>query len=66
MWEELWVAIALLLVIEGIIPFLNPGAMRKALLNIIEMNDQTLRFAGLTSMLIGVGLLYFIKSVVYS
>ena len=61
MWHDLLAAIALVLVIEGIIPFINPAAMRRALLNMAEMNDQSLRFAGLTSMIIGVILLYVIR-----
>ncbi|HEY4732780.1 MAG TPA: DUF2065 domain-containing protein [Gammaproteobacteria bacterium] len=61
MWHDLLAAIALVLVIEGIIPFINPAAMRRALLNMAGMNDQSLRFAGLTSMIIGVILLYVIR-----
>jgi len=61
MWHDFLAAIALVLVIEGIIPFVNPGVMRRTLLKMIEMNDQSLRFAGLTSMLIGVILLYIIR-----
>ena len=61
MWHDFLAAIALVLVIEGIIPFINPGAMRRALLKMIEMNDQSLRFAGLTSMIIGVILLYVVR-----
>ena len=57
MWHELLVAIALMLVIEGVLPFLNPGRLRQALLLVTQMNDNTLRFAGLTSMLIGILLL---------
>ncbi len=57
MWHELLVAIALMLVIEGVLPFLNPGGLRQALLLVTQMNDNTLRFAGLTSMLIGILLL---------
>lgn len=61
MWHDLLAAIALVLVIEGIIPFINPAAMRRALLSMAEMNDQSLRFAGLTSMIMGVILLYVIR-----
>ncbi len=57
MWENLWSAIALVLIIEGILPFLNPTGMRKALLMMAQMNDNVLRFSGLTSMLVGVLLL---------
>ncbi len=61
MWHDLLVAIALVLVIEGIVPFLNPGAMRRALLALAQMNDNTLRFAGLTVMVIGCLLLYAVR-----
>lgn len=60
MWHDLAAAVALLLVIEGIFPFLSPGGMRKVLTAVQEMNDSALRFAGLTSMLIGVIMLYLI------
>jgi uncharacterized protein YjeT (DUF2065 family) len=63
MLHDFLAAIALVLVIEGIIPFVNPGAMRRALLKIMEINDQSLRFVGLTSMIIGVLLLYVIRYV---
>jgi len=61
MWHDLLVAIALVLVIEGVLPFLNPGALRRALLMVSQMNDSALRFSGLTSMVLGVLLLYLIK-----
>ena len=61
MWQELWLAAALLLVIEGIWPFLNPGSLRQALLLMAEQSDRSLRLLGLFSMLSGVGLLYLLK-----
>jgi uncharacterized protein YjeT (DUF2065 family) len=61
MWHDLLAAVALVLVIEGIMPFLNPAGVRRALLLISQMSDSTLRFVGLTSMLLGVFLLYLIK-----
>ena len=61
MWHELLIALALMLVIEGIFPFLNPQGLRKALLLMSQMDDRQMRFGGLTSMLIGVLLLYLIK-----
>ncbi len=57
MWQNLGSAIALVLIIEGIMPFLNPNGMRKALAMISQLNDNVLRFTGLTSMLLGVLLL---------
>lgn len=61
MWHELWVATALLLVIEGIMPFLDPNGMRKAMLMLTRLNNRTLRIIGLVSMLCGVGLLYLVN-----
>ena len=61
MWHDLAVALALLLVLEGILPFLKPDTLRKALLKMTEMEDSKLRFGGLTSMLAGVLLLYFVN-----
>lgn len=60
MWHELMVATALILVLEGILPFLKPDAFRRALITIANMDDQQLRFAGVTSMLFGVVLLYLV------
>ena len=60
-WHDLLVALALVLVIEGIVPFLNPRAMRRAMLALAQMNDGTLRFAGLTVMVVGCLLLYAVR-----
>lgn len=62
MWHDLLVALALLLVLEGVFPFINPAAMRRALAAISELRDAQLRFAGLTSMLLGLALLYIVNA----
>ncbi len=61
MWHDVLVAIGLVLVIEGIGPFLAPERLRNALLMLSRLDDATLRFAGLSSMLGGVLLLYMIR-----
>ena len=61
MWHELWVALALLLVLEGILPFLNPEGMRKMMLSIAQQQNRALRVSGLVSMICGVGLLYLVN-----
>jgi len=58
MWQNLFDAVALLLVIEGILPFINPELLRRTMLQMAQMNDRSLRIAGLTSMLLGLALLY--------
>jgi hypothetical protein len=62
MWNDFLAAIALLLVMEGILPFLNPQALRNTLQQMIKLDDRSLRLIGLGSMLAGVALLYWIRS----
>lgn len=59
-WQDLGAAIALMLVIEGLIPFANPAGLREALLRLTQTDDFTLRMTGLFSMLGGVFLLYLV------
>jgi uncharacterized protein YjeT (DUF2065 family) len=54
-------AVALMLVIEGVLPFLSPSLMRGVLLQMIQMDDRALRITGLISMISGVILLYLAK-----
>jgi len=61
MWKELFIAFALLLVIEGIMPFINPNAWRKALETTSKLNNNTVRLIGFLSMMSGVILLYLIQ-----
>ncbi|MEK6748550.1 MAG: DUF2065 domain-containing protein [Pseudomonadota bacterium] len=61
MWRDLWVASALMLVLEGIIPFLNPGSTRQALLMVAEMDDKVLRIVGFACMVVGAILLYMFQ-----
>lgn len=60
MWQILFSAIALVFVIEGIIPFLCPDCYRKLMKKMTKQQDQTLRIMGLVSMLFGVVILYII------
>ncbi|MCK9984800.1 MAG: uncharacterized protein AzoDbin1_01272 [Azoarcus sp.] len=57
MSNKLLMAFALMLVIEGILPFVAPAAWRETFLRLAHMADGQIRFIGLTSMLIGVVLL---------
>jgi uncharacterized protein YjeT (DUF2065 family) len=58
MSNTLLTALALMLVIEGVLPFLVPGMWRETFRKLTEMSDGQLRFIGLTSMLAGLLLLY--------
>ena len=57
MTELLVSAFALMLIIEGILPFTAPKLWRETFRRITEMSDGQLRFAGLASMLVGLVLL---------
>lgn len=61
MWHDLLVALALMMVIEGVLPFLNPKAMRKMLEALREMDDRSFRIGGLISMVLGVVTLYLVN-----
>lgn len=50
-----------MLVLEGILPFLNPRRVRETLSQIIQMQDRVLRLMGLSSMLIGLVVLYVVR-----
>jgi uncharacterized protein YjeT (DUF2065 family) len=52
--------VALMLVLEGIFPFLSPGGWRQTFQKLLQLKDGQLRFFGLSSILIGLGLLWLI------
>jgi uncharacterized protein len=59
---DLWSALALVLVIEGLLPALSPLSYRKAAVAMISMDERSLRIVGLASMAAGAVLLYLIKN----
>lgn len=61
MGENLLTALALLLVLEGLLPFLVPAVWRETFIKLTELTDGQLRFIGLTSMLAGLLLLFLVK-----
>ena len=59
-WQVLPVAIALVFIIEGLLPFISPNRWRAMLAMVAQMNDPTIRNIGLGSMLAGVFILYLV------
>jgi uncharacterized protein YjeT (DUF2065 family) len=59
--SDLLAALALFFVLEGIIPFLNPNGMKRALEKLLTLGDRELRIAGLGSMLVGVIILFIVR-----
>jgi uncharacterized protein YjeT (DUF2065 family) len=61
-WSDLATAFALYLVLEGMMPFLNPQGTRRMMETFSRLADSHLRIAGLASMVAGVVLLWAIRS----
>jgi len=61
-WSDLFAAVALMLIFEGILPFLNPDRYRKMLEMMEQISNSQLRTMGLIVMAIGAALLTFVRS----
>lgn len=57
-WSALWAALALVLVLEGLFPFLSPGGWRQMFQRLLTMQDGQLRFFGLCSIVLGLLMLW--------
>jgi uncharacterized protein len=60
-WSDLLAAFALYLVLEGVLPFVNPRGLKRVMLSLADMADARLRLWGLASMSAGLALLYFVR-----
>jgi len=61
MLDYFFSALALMLVIEGLMPFLFPASWRAGLSKLAQLHDGQTRFIGLTLMLSGLLMIYWIK-----
>jgi uncharacterized protein len=61
MWPTLLTAFALMLLIEGLLPFVAPKAWRETFRRIIELGDGQIRFLGLSSIVVGMILLFILR-----
>lgn len=61
MTSSLLIAFALMLVLEGLVPFLAPGAWRETFRRLTQLSDGQIRFVGLTSMMAGIILLMIFR-----
>ena len=55
-------ALALMLILEGVLPFIAPNLWRDTFRRIIQMSDGQIRFVGLSSMLVGLLLLLWARA----
>ncbi|MBK8067004.1 MAG: DUF2065 domain-containing protein [Rhodanobacteraceae bacterium] len=60
--NDLWAALALVLVLEGILPFLAPAQWKQAISQIARADDATLRMIGLGCMAVGLVSLWWVRA----
>ncbi|MDJ0878547.1 MAG: DUF2065 domain-containing protein [Halieaceae bacterium] len=60
-WQLFLVGLALVFVIEGVMPFVAPQRWREMVSQVAQLDDRSLRVFGLCSMLVGLGLLYLVN-----
>ena len=61
MADLLWTSLALVLVLEGLLPLVAPRVWRDAFRKLTELSDGQLRFVGLGSMLVGLAVLFLVR-----
>ena len=61
MWTEILTAVALVLIIEGLLPFASPGRYRQLVAQIVMLSDNNIRITGLIVIAVGLALLYFVR-----
>jgi len=63
MWTTTFLmALALMLILEGVLPFIAPALWRDTFRRITQMTDGQIRFVGLSSMIVGLLLLLWVRT----
>jgi uncharacterized protein YjeT (DUF2065 family) len=61
-WTEILTALALVFVLEGMLPFISPAKYRQMVMEITRLSDSHIRNIGLLVMVAGLLLLFFVRS----
>lgn len=61
-WTEILTAVALVLIIEGLLPFASPGRYRQMVAEMVRLSDNHIRSVGLIIIIVGLVLLYVVRS----
>jgi len=59
-WTEILTAVALVMIIEGVLPFAGPGKYKQLVAQVAQLSDNQLRMFGLSTMIAGVLLLFIV------
>ena len=60
-WQDFLAALALVMVLEGLLPFFSPRGFKNTMQQMVALPDQALRFVGLGLMLVGLAVLYLVR-----
>jgi uncharacterized protein YjeT (DUF2065 family) len=58
--NDIWLALALVLIVEGLMPFISPKTWRRLFEQMLTLQDGQIRFFGLVVIALGLGLLWLI------
>jgi uncharacterized protein YjeT (DUF2065 family) len=61
-WTDFLAALAIVCIVEGVIPFINPPGMKRLLAKLAAMEERELRLGGFFSMLVGLAILFLVRS----
>jgi uncharacterized protein YjeT (DUF2065 family) len=61
-WTDFFAALAIVCIIEGVMPFINPQGMKRLLWKLAAMEERELRLGGLFSMAVGLAILFLVRS----
>lgn len=61
MLDSLWAALALVLVLEGLLPLVAPRLWRESFAKLVSLNDGQLRFIGLASIAVGLAAFWLVR-----
>ena len=61
-WTDLFAALAIVCIIEGVMPFINPSGVKRLLSRIASLEEREMRIAGFISMAVGLTILFLVRS----
>jgi uncharacterized protein YjeT (DUF2065 family) len=61
-WTDLFAALAIVCIVEGVLPFINPSGTKRLLSRMASAGDRDMRIAGFISMAVGLTILFMVRS----